>query len=457
VRAALETHVRAEEADIWPLFAENFTVEEQSALVGAVIGRTGAVVLEALIPWVMGSFSEYEKAAMMDSLRKATENTHFDKWMAKMVPLDVAAAMGGTAALSDVAAGGGGGVGGSLPVGFAPWAPPPPVGGSRAQESKAIADTTAYRPGWDDIFRMNAKQLEAAAAATATFTADEDEHRRSYLVRNLMVSRFLVAQQQRMRMQASTAPAAAAAAPLPSVSPAAGGCDHYSSNCMLVASCCGREFACRICHDEGGQGCGQPFDRYGVREMRCKLCGEQQPVAQQCSSCKRCMAHYYCGVCHLFDDDSGASLHLLLQPLVQGCPGLLPLKCRRCDDGSAASVQQRCNSLPGAFTPIACLHDITPCLCRQGHLPLPLLQHVPPRQGPRYRLLPLHDVQRVHVPRAVQQAHLSGAGNGVQLPHLPRGPLSERHPCEGAPLWPLHAQQLFRRVHPARLHMPRVL
>jgi zinc finger protein-like protein len=70
VRAALETHVRAEETDIWPLFAENFSVAEQSALVGAVIGRTGAVVLEALIPWVMGSVSEAEQSAMMESLRK---------------------------------------------------------------------------------------------------------------------------------------------------------------------------------------------------------------------------------------------------------------------------------------------------------------------------------------------------------------------------------------------------
>lgn len=33
VRASLETHVRAEEAELWPLFTEHFTVEEQQYLV----------------------------------------------------------------------------------------------------------------------------------------------------------------------------------------------------------------------------------------------------------------------------------------------------------------------------------------------------------------------------------------------------------------------------------------
>jgi zinc finger-like protein len=55
VRAALETHVRAEEAELWPLFAEHFTVAEQQALVGAIIGRTGAEVLQAMLPWVAGT------------------------------------------------------------------------------------------------------------------------------------------------------------------------------------------------------------------------------------------------------------------------------------------------------------------------------------------------------------------------------------------------------------------
>lgn len=42
--------------------------------------------LQALIPWVMGSFSEDETGAMIDSLRQATKNTRFDAWMGSMLP-----------------------------------------------------------------------------------------------------------------------------------------------------------------------------------------------------------------------------------------------------------------------------------------------------------------------------------------------------------------------------------
>ncbi len=46
IRASVETHVRAEENELWPVFVEHFTVEEQQGLVGQIIGRTGAEVLQ---------------------------------------------------------------------------------------------------------------------------------------------------------------------------------------------------------------------------------------------------------------------------------------------------------------------------------------------------------------------------------------------------------------------------
>lgn len=54
IKASLETHIRSEEAELWPLFAEHFSVEEQQYLVGVIIGRTGAQVLQALLPWISG-------------------------------------------------------------------------------------------------------------------------------------------------------------------------------------------------------------------------------------------------------------------------------------------------------------------------------------------------------------------------------------------------------------------
>ena len=46
--------VHSEESELWPLFAEHFSVEEQQYLVGVIIGRTGAQVLQTLLPWISG-------------------------------------------------------------------------------------------------------------------------------------------------------------------------------------------------------------------------------------------------------------------------------------------------------------------------------------------------------------------------------------------------------------------
>ena len=54
MRATLHEHVKAEEQELWPLFAENFSVAEQEDIVGMIIGRTGAEVLQAMLPWVTG-------------------------------------------------------------------------------------------------------------------------------------------------------------------------------------------------------------------------------------------------------------------------------------------------------------------------------------------------------------------------------------------------------------------
>lgn len=47
--------MQAEEQELWPLFAENFSTGEQERLIGVIIGRTGAEVLQSLLPWVTGA------------------------------------------------------------------------------------------------------------------------------------------------------------------------------------------------------------------------------------------------------------------------------------------------------------------------------------------------------------------------------------------------------------------
>lgn len=81
MRATLEQHVKAEEHELWPLFNEHFSVEEQQHIVGMIIGRSGAEVLQTMLPWITDSITEGEQRAMMDSLRGATQNTMFEQWL----------------------------------------------------------------------------------------------------------------------------------------------------------------------------------------------------------------------------------------------------------------------------------------------------------------------------------------------------------------------------------------
>lgn len=64
MRAILETHVRAEETELWPLFAEHFLVEEQHKLIGAIVGRTGAEVMQTMVSWVSGKFADFYHLVM---------------------------------------------------------------------------------------------------------------------------------------------------------------------------------------------------------------------------------------------------------------------------------------------------------------------------------------------------------------------------------------------------------
>lgn len=306
---------RAEEAELWPLFSEHFSVQEQQHLVGVIIGRTGAEVLQvreagalvtndtagslcmqlhpfllslsclpppprlslhlqALLPWVTGSFSAEEKEAMMDSLREATKNTMFDQWLDAVQtgndndnssaggdsnnsdggagtaagPQPAAAAAAGAGA-PNAAAGAAaaaqhqqqqldthmqlveiaGYLAGSDPAAAAPEAGPLSAAATLQQQhhqaqlllqqqmevSGTVAESTNYVPGWEDIFNINQKQLEGAIRRVSN-DPNLEPQRKAYLIQNIMVSRYIVAQQRRMQRDLSLElpgdPAAAAAA-----------------------------------------------------------------------------------------------------------------------------------------------------------------------------------------------------------------------------------------------------
>ena len=373
IRASLETHVRAEEKELWPLFTEHFTIQEQEELVGMIIGQTGAEVLQVMLSWVTKAMTEDESSAMMMSLKTASKSTAFENWLDAHatsndnskkanggpagVDETINAVPGGTIAspkdalhehqaiLAEVAA-------------YLSKHNMVPVGGNGAvsehqkgpinslESEPASLDATRYRPGWQEIFRMNQKHLQAAIRRVSADDSLEPQ-RKAYLIQHLMASRYIVAQQRRnpalgtppsvasnlsfdthFGPGASTggsisggpvAPAKDSTGLIPGEGFAAPsgrsfhnaeqgilGCKHYARKAMLVAPCCDREVVCRLCHDDL---LDHKMDRYQVNEMKCMECGMRQPIAQTCSGCKAEVAKYYCSICHLLDDDPNKDIY----------------------------------------------------------------------------------------------------------------------------------------------------
>lgn len=77
----LSDHVHHEEAELWPLFRECFSLEEQEKIIGSMLGRTGAEILQDMIPWIMAPLTLEEQQAVMSLWLKATRNTMFDEWL----------------------------------------------------------------------------------------------------------------------------------------------------------------------------------------------------------------------------------------------------------------------------------------------------------------------------------------------------------------------------------------
>lgn len=280
---------------------------------GVIIGRTGAQVLTALLPWITESFSSEEQQQMMGSLREATKNTMFDQWLEAVTAQHThpgtawsaacgndcgQAAPGGARRGSDGAKPAGCGSCGSRegricePGGLDPEvarylastpAPAEPdqateggaagagageATGSRLPSCSAPVESCSFRPGWEDIFRMNQKQLEAAVMRVSA-DPNLEPSRKAYLIQNIMVSKYIVAQQKRMGADeeakcvagqgtgASTVgsggcgthchhyPPGTVAKSYHDAAKGVLGCKHYKRKVQLVAPCCNKVFPCR--------------------------------------------------------------------------------------------------------------------------------------------------------------------------------------------------------------------
>lgn len=83
-------------------------------------------------------------------------------------------------------------------------------------------------------------------------------------------------------------------------------CAHYLRKCILLSPCCGREYTCRICHDEVED---HLIDRRAVTTLICMQCKEKQNVGRNCKECGILFGSYSCLVCRLFDDNDKQQFH----------------------------------------------------------------------------------------------------------------------------------------------------
>lgn len=84
------------------------------------------------------------------------------------------------------------------------------------------------------------------------------------------------------------------------------GCRHYKRNVKLQCFTCNKWYTCRFCHDEVEK---HVLNRKETRNMLCMLCKCAQRAGEVCVKCGARAAWYYCGVCHLWDDDTNKSIY----------------------------------------------------------------------------------------------------------------------------------------------------
>ncbi|KAL5976686.1 hypothetical protein ACLOJK_021019 [Asimina triloba] len=307
MQVTLGQHVYREEIELWPLFLEHFSEEEQERIIGSILGRTRTEILQKMIPWLMESLTPDEQHSMMASWRKATKNTMFDEWLGEWWECskrnDATASVKGQNILSS-------GAEDSLEVvaaylskeGFNAW-PRESVHdeGSKFLEGN-VFDSETENPGDDDERVMvlgrnrdniqfsewekfksesNEKNKEATLDAlnriekplrlslmTMKFKHHE-EHLLSLSQEDLEAAvrkasndptldpqrnRWIITQQKLSHVEEDTSQnngdipgrIVSYRDPLKVTF----GCKHYKRNCKLLAACCNRLFTCQYCHDD---------------------------------------------------------------------------------------------------------------------------------------------------------------------------------------------------------------
>ncbi|CAK9184752.1 unnamed protein product [Ilex paraguariensis] len=363
-------HVHREEVELWHLFRECFSIEEQEKIIGCILGIIGAEILQEMIPWLMVSLTPEEQRSMMSLWCKTARNTMFEEWLGEwwegmkisvmanveeepnishpwtIDPLEVIS----TYLMKEDSDDQGRNLDNkgieSSQIDFAGHSINEPsrtltkddkvkvLSGDQNNHQSSdctefseevakkrcneIADVTDQANKIGKVVQVNQtfchqekfsmlsqEELEAAIRSVSR-DSTLDPRKKSYLIQNLLTSRWFVTQQKLHPEVTVSSGKEEVPGQCPSYQDPLGlvfGCKHYKRNCKLVASCCNKLYTCIRCHDDMAN---HSMDRKTTTKMMCMKCMIIQPIGATCStvSCNNIsMARYYCQICKLFDDE----------------------------------------------------------------------------------------------------------------------------------------------------------
>ncbi|GJD05849.1 Uncharacterized RING finger protein [Galdieria sulphuraria] len=325
----LNGHLNKEEQNLWPKLIENFTREEQVAIVADIFGTMPSERLQEMLPWLIRTLTESEQSNMLKHILQVTHSTMFERWLSTWFPLIPSKYSIGEESIVGV---------NSCSGAEKTETEENNKSAQSCQSSTSLKPktpkglTSDYENTCDAVRIQSRADLESAIRVIASDETLTDKQK-THLMQNLMLRPYLQSKGRHWLCsveEQSSVPTSCSSQDDTDHSKYEEtypgelqptfreledgsrqlGCSHYLRGAKIRTVCCSKFYTCRLCHDEvEDHKVGD--NRYATREMLCMHCGRIQPISQWCCNpeCSKRMARYFCPICKLFDDDSARNIY----------------------------------------------------------------------------------------------------------------------------------------------------
>ncbi|CAJ1944002.1 unnamed protein product [Sphenostylis stenocarpa] len=364
MHTSLSSHINREEIEIWPIIRNFFTSQEQGKIIGCMLGRIRAEILQDMIPWLMASLTQEEQHVLMFLWSMATKNTMFDEWLGEwwdgyslakvkessndaplqpVEPLEIISKYLSEEFLNELQEESSANksiiflendrIGNNVELSNYNLNDEVKVHNAEQNNNQCSKCKSQFHDNkhacneaadiinpvinegkssqlcdksgrYDRLLKLSQDDLETVIRRVSR-DSSLDPQKKSYIIQNLLMSRWIIRQQI-----SSTEVSIKNDEPeFPGKHPSYRdplkliyGCKHYKRNCKLFAPCCNQLHTCIHCHNEESD---HSIDRKSITKMMCMKCLMIQPIGATCSTsyCNLSMGKYYCRICKLFDDE----------------------------------------------------------------------------------------------------------------------------------------------------------